>query len=534
MAINNSTYIVNDGGSTKNLRYGSTGNDVKQLQQQLQAAGYDVGSAGADGVYGSATANAVKQFQKDNGLAVDGIAGGNTKSALIKSATSASSSSSVPHLVLAADAAVTGAKIAAGTNPAPAATKTNNTATQPAATQTTTQQPAATTPAASTPAASTPATPTTEPAAKTQAQFTYDDFSYGDFSYGSYSQSETVQQAWALLQQQNAAKPGAYQSQWQDEINDYVNQIQNRDPFSYDFNSDALYQLYKNNYIQQGQMAMMDTMGQAAAMTGGYGNSYAQAVGQQAYNQQLNQLNNVIPDLYQMAFDRYAYEGQQLSDNLNMYMGLEDQDYGRYIDSMNAWQAERDYLAGRYDAESANDYNRWAADRELAYNQYTADRNLAYDQYNTGREQAWNEYVANQEKEMSAAELMASTGNYDRLGDVLGLTDEEVAAIKDANTPKATGGTTANKYSKISVGDTAYNTITSEIGRAENLDDLNNITSGYLALGYDPSQIKALAAGKIAELSSGTQLIDPPPIKEDEQPRRHVGTPGGGVAYYIN
>ena len=53
-------------------------------------------------------------------------------------------------------------------------------------------------------------------------------------------------------------------------------------------------------------------MGQAAAMTGGYGNSYAQSVGQQAYNAQLDKLNDVIPELYQLAYDKYANEGQDL------------------------------------------------------------------------------------------------------------------------------------------------------------------------------------------------------------------------------
>ena len=71
-------------------------------------------------------------------------------------------------------------------------------------------------------------------------------------------------------------------------------------------NSDALYQQYRDLYTQQGQMAMMDTMGQAAAMTGGYGNSYAQTAGQQMYNQYLGKLNEVVPELYQQAYNRYT------------------------------------------------------------------------------------------------------------------------------------------------------------------------------------------------------------------------------------
>ena len=223
-------------------------------------------------------------------------------------------------------------------------------------------------------------------------QFSYNDFNYGNFSYGDYVQSDAVKQANALLQQQNANKPGAYQSQWQSQIDNYLNQIENREQFSYDPNSDALYQMYKDNYIQQGQMAMMDTMGQAATMTGGYGNSYAQSVGQQAYNQQLSQLNEILPELQQMAYNRYADEGQRLQDMYSMYLGREDQDYGRYMDSLNAWQSERDYLAGRYDTERNFDYSKYQQDRSMAYDQYSSDRNLAYDQWSSGRDLAYDQY----------------------------------------------------------------------------------------------------------------------------------------------
>lgn len=327
---------------------------------------------------------------------------------------------------LAASGPIVGATIAAGGKPTLPESKKQPPAEKPE------------TPPDETPKGGTPATtPTTggtttggavrQPTA-TQQPFSYDAFSYDPFSYADYSESDIVKQANALLQQHNAAKPGAYQSMWQSQIDDYMGRIENRDPFSYDFNSDALYQLYKDNYIQQGQMAMMDTMGQAAAMTGGYGNSYAQTVGQQAYNQQLSQLNNVIPELYQRAFDRYAYEGQQLQDMYNMYMGREEQDYGRYVDNLNAWQAERDYLTGRYDSERDYDYGKWETGRAQAY-----------DEYNVGRDLAWKEYLANMEKEQAAAELMAGVGNYERLARMYGLSGDELKALTDANAPKGTG-----------------------------------------------------------------------------------------------
>ena len=203
------------------------------------------------------------------------------------------------------------------------------------------------------------------------------------FEYDAYQPSETVAQAEALLQQQMAQKPGAYQSTWQDQMNDILNQILNREKFSYDLNGDALYQQYADQYIQQGKMAMMDTMGQAQAMTGGYGNSYAQSAGQQAYQGYLQQLNAVVPELYAMALDQYNQEGQALYDQAVLVGQQENQDYGRYQDEMNRWLAERDYQAGRYDAERDYDYGQWADGRDFSYGQYMDD--LAY-QYQQDRD----------------------------------------------------------------------------------------------------------------------------------------------------
>lgn len=73
-------------------RYGSRGDEVKQIQQKLKNWGYYNGSV--DGIYGSKTLEAVKYFQRKNGLTVDGIAGEKTLAALgIVGASNSSSSS---------------------------------------------------------------------------------------------------------------------------------------------------------------------------------------------------------------------------------------------------------------------------------------------------------------------------------------------------------------------------------------------------------------------------------------------------------
>jgi len=211
------------------------------------------------------------------------------------------------------------------------------------------------------------------------------------FSYSDYTPSDAVTQAQALLQQQMASKPGEYQSAWQGQLTDKIGQILNRDKFSYDLNGDALYQQYADQYIQQGKMAMMDTMGQAQAMTGGYGNSYAQSVGQQAYQAHLQQLNDIVPELYGMALDQYNQEGQELYNQAALMAQQEDQDYGRYMDSMNAWLTERDYLTGRYDSERDYDYGKYADDRDFSYGSFIDDRNHQYQQEQDALAEAWRQ-----------------------------------------------------------------------------------------------------------------------------------------------
>ncbi len=75
-------------------KYGSRGNEVRQLQTKLRSWGYYNGNV--DGIFGSQTLEAVKYFQRKNGLTVDGIAGPATLKAMgiYNSSNSSSSSSS--------------------------------------------------------------------------------------------------------------------------------------------------------------------------------------------------------------------------------------------------------------------------------------------------------------------------------------------------------------------------------------------------------------------------------------------------------
>ena len=66
------------------LWWGCAGDDVERMQAALAALGYDLGAAGVDGGFGDCTEAAVTAYQRDHGLAVDGVAGDETLGHLYK------------------------------------------------------------------------------------------------------------------------------------------------------------------------------------------------------------------------------------------------------------------------------------------------------------------------------------------------------------------------------------------------------------------------------------------------------------------
>lgn len=162
---------------------------------------------------------------------------------------------------------------------------------------------------------------------------------------------DRLQQSQAALDSHLTTKPGAYQSKYQGQIDRVMQNITDRKPFQYDVNGDALYQQYKDRYIQMGRQAMQDTMGQAAALTGGYGNTYAQNAGQQAYGQYMQGLTDKIPELYQLALDKYDRDAAAEKEKYSLYKDADSTDYSRWADQVNQWNTDRSYLSGRADTE---------------------------------------------------------------------------------------------------------------------------------------------------------------------------------------
>lgn len=194
--------------------------------------------------------------------------------------------------------------------------------------------------------------------------------------------------AMSALEQVNKSAP-TYNPSFDAQLEEMYNKIVNREDFKYDLNADALYEQYQDRFANMGQMAMQDTMGQAAALTGGYGSSYAQNAGQQAYNQYLAQLNDIVPELYAQAYGRYQDEGQALMQQYGMLGDMADREYAMYMDQYNQWLAQQQMA--REDADTA--YNRgWNDFINAQQMQYQKDRDAVADaqwdkQFEYGREQ---------------------------------------------------------------------------------------------------------------------------------------------------
>lgn len=169
--------------------------------------------------------------------------------------------------------------------------------------------------------------------------------------------------------------PGSYSptvdtSGTQAALKSALGDIQNYGDFKYDLNADLLYQNAVDNHMLQGQKAMMDTNAAAAALSGGYGNSWAASVGNQAYQDYITQANNMIPQFQQMA--------------------------------LNTWQSGLDRRMGVYDAISQQLANElsiedmafaiWAQNEANAANAHSMNSQGAFNEWSSGLEQLLGQY----------------------------------------------------------------------------------------------------------------------------------------------
>ena len=237
-----------------------------------------------------------------------------------------------------------------------------------------------------------------------------------------YKQSDAVTQAQAALDQIQQQKPQSFESKYGTQLDSIMQQILNPEKFKYDFNGDELFKYYADLYSQNGRQASMDAIGQASALTGGYGNSYAEQVGNQAYDEWMRSLYDKGMDLRDRAYQQYQ---DNIANQYNMYNVLanaDQQDYDRYRDQIADWQNERGYYTDLWNNERNFDYGQYSDQRNFDYNVFSDQRNfdeqvrqfnenLNWDQMSTQQKYAYDTAMSMlQYGVMPSADMLAQAG----------------------------------------------------------------------------------------------------------------------------
>lgn len=319
-----------------------------------------------------------------------------------------------------------------------------------------------------------------------------------DYSQYAYDPSGDAAylQAMTLLEQAQKSSP-TYNGTWDGKLEEIYNQIVNRDKFSYDINSDPLYQQYKDQYILQGKLAMMDNMGQAAAMTGGYGNSFAQSVGQQAYQGYLQQLNDVVPELYGRALDQYNQEGQDLYDQFSMAGSMRDNEYGRYQDNLSDWWKNVGYLTDRADSAYDQGYTNWYNAQQMGVNADEIAYQREQDAYNR-QQDSYNRLVSlitTTGYTPSAEELTAAGMSNGEAAAYINYYKEQKAA-EASTTSKSSGSSGGSRRSSSSSNSNKSDT-TKQTEPSTNVEestpgyDIEKDLNDFISMGAKKSEINA-------------------------------------------
>lgn len=210
----------------------------------------------------------------------------------------------------------------------------------------------------------------------------------------SESYNQAMQYTNGLLEKLNSGR-----TSYTDQIKDLMSQIQNREDFEYDVDKDTLFQQALASAMGSGKSAMQDTIGQASALTGGYGSTYATSAGNQAYNAYIEDAYNNLPEYYNIALQAYQAEGQEMYQQLDMLNAADATEWGRTYD---AWQSNFANAQQIYNQE----YGAYQDTITNAYNLYTTAKDSADTLYE-------QEYKTWQDKVSQATQLAGlQSGDY--------------------------------------------------------------------------------------------------------------------------
>ena len=259
-----------------------------------------------------------------------------------------------------------------------------------------------------------------------------------------------------------ANQPREFQSSYYNELSGVMNDILGRKAFKYDLASDPMYRMYRDRHVSAGRAAMEDTMGRAATLTGGYGSSYSAAAGQQAYNEQLEKLNDRVPELYRMSREAYDAEGDRLRQQYDLLNSAYQREYGAYQDQFDRWLSQQDLAQRRYEAE---------LDRDTALQAAGMDYSAAMAKLEADRERADREYFYDMAMDMLDMGKVPSNSILRSAG----LSDEDIASLTAVQ--KSSSSSRGKKKTASGSGSTKAYEKTATIGKI--MDKLVDAKSKY-------------------------------------------------------
>lgn len=289
----------------------------------------------------------------------------------------------------------------------------------------------------------------------------------------------------------------AYENAFAQQQKDLLDRILNREDFSWSKETDPQWSSYKKSYLREGDRATANALAQASAASGGRPSSHAVNAATQAGDYYATKLNDVIPTLYQQAYERYLDEYNMKLKDLNAVNQQEQLDYAKYLDRLGQFNTDRGFAYQNY----ADDYDRLRSQLADVQGQDQIDYARYLDE--ASRQQTAQDSIRSQVDAILAAGGSPSAN----LVSESGYSSEYVKALEDAyrkqETEKATkksgsggGGTMSLTTAKAMAKEGQFtDTVLNTLHKAGFTDDYIAQVYGYTGfgtgrdkLGYDEDE----------------------------------------------
>ena len=276
--------------------------------------------------------------------------------------------------------------------------------------------------------------------AANQLRSSYGNYRGGDDGSRYYSQGKIPGQIDAILDQINNfgsfsfdQEAPVYDNQYAEQQQAILDAILNRPDFTWSKETDPLWGSYKKSYLREGDRATANALAQASAASGGRPSTAAVTAATQAGDYYATQLNDIIPTLYQQAYDRYLNEYSMMLQDLGAVNTQEQLDYAKYLDQLTQYNTDRNFAYDTY----LGDFNILQGQLASLQGQDDVDYGRYLDTINLGIQRDETEYQRQQQDQalvqaqVDAILAAGGTPSAELVG-ASGYSSEYIQALEDA------------------------------------------------------------------------------------------------------